>query len=413
MEEEEARRDLAESPLLAHLVVLKMEDVMDKLKLLDYEKLFCKSLKFRPLPRYYFAIRTNSGEQFHMFTNIAVWLINLCGRNLEQPQEFDDPNATIATIIEEAKKLGISTKFPPMKLKTGVGEQVCNLLNTLCDAALVKQKFSWKKPVYADEDGKHEMIQETEQEVSLSRMEDEIQEDMIEESDEEGDVFLDLATIHHGGTHENEDKNMLVGAMESTVDPEQWKLELERVLPSLKIRYRYDNRDWRVHYEQMHQYHDGIKNILSDTKGYLDKLHQEIAKTLEKISSREKYINQQLEGQVQTFRTTQDQLAQVREKFKQGSTSVNDLAQELNQISSELETIKTEMDERGTSMTDAGPVVRIKQGLTKLKNDCSQMEVQIGLLEHSLLEARFKTKSVIKLQMNAGSRQVNDKPSLF
>ena len=141
MEEEEARRDLAESPLLAHLVVLKMEDVMDKLKLLDYEKLFCKALKFRPLPRYYiiyvllyiyifiyisrhyFAIRTNSGEQFHMFTNIAVWLINLCGRNLEQPQEvkyfkqcsynqniygiikFDDPNATIATIIEEAKKL--------------------------------------------------------------------------------------------------------------------------------------------------------------------------------------------------------------------------------------------------------------------------------------------------------------------
>ena len=58
------------------------------------------------------------------------------------------------------------------------------------------------------------------------------------------------------------------------------------------------------------------------------------------------------------------------------------------------------MDERGTSMTDAGmiitiiiiyylfiyffifigPVVRIKQGLTKLKNDCSQMEVQIGLV---------------------------------
>ena len=62
--------------------------------------------------------------------------------------------------------------------------------------------YSLYRPVYTDEDGKHEMIQETEQEVSLSRMEDEIQEDMIEESDEEGDVFLDLATIHHGGTHE-------------------------------------------------------------------------------------------------------------------------------------------------------------------------------------------------------------------
>ena len=76
--------------------------------------------------------------------------------------------------------------------------------------------------------------------------------------------------------------------METTVDPEQWRLEVERVLPSLKMQHRHDNRvcmsgksnlgssegvqvhcllqDWRVHYEQMHQYHDGIKNILSDTK---------------------------------------------------------------------------------------------------------------------------------------------------
>ncbi len=73
------------------------------------------------------------------------------------------------------------------------------------------------------------------------------------------------------------------GVMEATIDPEQWRLEVERVLPSLKMQHRHDNRvwvyvqvysdryilllqDWRVHYEQMHQYHDGIKNILSDTR---------------------------------------------------------------------------------------------------------------------------------------------------
>ncbi len=29
-----------------------------------------------------------------------------------------------------------------------------------------------------------------------------------------------------------------------------------------------------------------------------------------------------------------------------------------------------------------GPVVRVKQGLTKLKNECTQMEIQIGLVSY-------------------------------
>ena len=37
--------------------------------------------------RHYFALATNPGEQFHYFTNIAVWLLRKCGKNLEQPQE--------------------------------------------------------------------------------------------------------------------------------------------------------------------------------------------------------------------------------------------------------------------------------------------------------------------------------------
>ena len=57
-------------------------------------------------------------------------------------------------------------------------------------------------------------------------------------------------------------------------------------------------KDWRAHYEQMHIHSEGITSSLSDTKGYLDKLHQEITKTLEKIASREKYINNQASQRV-------------------------------------------------------------------------------------------------------------------
>ena len=41
-----------ESPLLSHLMFIKMEETIDKLKALNYENLFCQRLKFRPLPKY-------------------------------------------------------------------------------------------------------------------------------------------------------------------------------------------------------------------------------------------------------------------------------------------------------------------------------------------------------------------------
>lgn len=46
-------------------------------------------------------------------------------------------------------------------------------------------------------------------------------------------------------------------------------------------------------------------------QGYLDKLHNEISRTLEKVSSREKYINNQLEHLVQEYRSAQALLSEV------------------------------------------------------------------------------------------------------
>ena len=84
--------------------------------------------------------------------------------------------------------------------------------------------------------------------------------------------------------------------MESTTDAEEWRMEVEKVAPQLKVTVRVDNRDWRTHLEQMHSYRTGIEEALTTTKVQLDKLHSDIARTLEKIASREKYLNSQLEG---------------------------------------------------------------------------------------------------------------------
>ena len=90
----------------------------------------------RPLNRHYFVLQTNPGEQFFLFTSLAAWLIRKTGRNFDPPQEFDDPNSTIANILDNVRQLNVTIDFAPSKLKQGFGEQAIYVLDRLSDEAL-------------------------------------------------------------------------------------------------------------------------------------------------------------------------------------------------------------------------------------------------------------------------------------
>jgi peptidoglycan hydrolase CwlO-like protein len=66
-----------------------------------------------------------------------------------------------------------------------------------------------------------------------------------------------------------------------------------------------DAQDWRAHLEQMQKHRSGIDEALAATKTQLDKLHSDIELTLEKISSREKFLNGQLEPYLIQYRSLQ------------------------------------------------------------------------------------------------------------
>ena len=86
----------------------------------------------------------------------------------------------------------------------------------------------------------------------------------------------------------------------------------------------------------MHTYQNSIDESLKETKNYLEKLYDEISRTLEKISSREKYINSQLEESMTAFRNYQDKLADVKETYKTRSSGINERTQELSRVKSNL-----------------------------------------------------------------------------
>jgi hypothetical protein len=64
--------------------------------------------------------------------------------------KYDDPMTVSTNIINEAKKLGISCEFPPLKLKGGCGDQVLIILTSLASKALRKKGFAYKRPKYED-----------------------------------------------------------------------------------------------------------------------------------------------------------------------------------------------------------------------------------------------------------------------
>eukprot|EP00042_Codosiga_hollandica_P025017 m.108569 g.108569 ORF g.108569 m.108569 type:complete len:427 (+) comp51742_c0_seq4:91-1371(+) len=417
MADEEMRRDEVD----AYEVFVQMELLLDKLKLLNFETDFCSPEKVKPFSRHYFALAGNTSEQLYHFGKIMSWLLLLTGQRFQAPDQFEDPNTICTTIMLELKKQGIATNFPPSKLRAGFGEEICQVLNTLAQNALKAKRWKFSKPIFAADDYQEDTTLDEDIEVTADKVAEEEIEDNIDEDD---DTFISAETVARN-TAKADSKQVQDELTESAVDQTAWRLEVESVLPQLKIVVKADTKvlsscvapgpkllialvfrvmmdqDWRQHLESMHEHEKTMADAFGKTKAQLDKLHAEIARAIEKMDSRDKYINAQLEGLIHEYRNQQDALTSHSNRYKQASTGVNQLTKELAKMADELETIKQQTDERGASITDSAPVVKIKQSLTKLKAEISQIDLRIGVLQHTLLMSKVRAKSSILEQMNA------------
>ncbi|XP_042298884.1 intraflagellar transport protein 57 homolog isoform X2 [Sceloporus undulatus] len=346
--------EVERGPGAAYHMFVMMDELLQKLKLLNYEEeAALRSHNMRPPSRHYFALPINPGEQFYMFCTLAAWLINKAGHSFEQPQEYDDPNAIISNILSELRSFGRSVDFPPSKLKAGYGEQACYVLDCLAEEALQFTSFAWKRPTYPTEELEEEAITEDDAELTLNKVEEIITEEETDNEENYIDLNVLKAQTYKSDMIESKQEEIL----ESTVDAAEWNLEVERVLPQLKVTIRTDNKDWRIHVDQMHQHQDGIESALKDTR--------------------------------------------AKEKYQQGSGGVTERTRNLSEITEELEKVKQEMEEKGSSMTDGAPLVKIKQALTKLKQETIQMDIRIGVVEHTLLQSKLKEKSNMTRDMHA------------
>lgn len=184
-------------------------------------------------------------------------------------------------------------------------------------------------------------------ELILDRVEEEMMAYYTDDSDDD-----DLINVYDY----NVKKKETIKNLTSNVDSESWKLEVERVLPKLKVTIKNDSRDWRIHLEQMKTYKNTIEQSLSGTKLQLQKMHKDIKTTMEKIESREKYLNKDLDGVLEEYRLLQDQHSKIKEEYNKISGGVTERTRHLADLNDKLESIKVQMEERGNSMTDGSMI---------------------------------------------------------
>merc|ERR1712106_938125 len=315
------------SPGAQYEIFVDNEQLMERLKLLDFEtKFVAKGL--RPISRVTFAIQNkeNQGEQFTQFTRLVQFLLKQNGLELEV-DEFDDPSQIVSQVMEHCRRLGtVNTDFPPQKLRPGYGAIVVGLLNALAQAALVKYRFG--RPSYPneqDEQLESGDVDEDDEDEQLAMGDDGVG----DESDDDGDGFLHLGDE----TTEETGQNQVPQVAQMSTD---------------------------------------------------------IGGDLEKTSSREKYINQQLDGLINELRNSHDKLAKAKETYTSQTSGIAEKTTRLGEINQELEHLKNEMDERGQAISDGKPIQQAKRAITQLTKENQELDVRIAVIEHEITQKVLK-----------------------
>ena len=382
-----------------------MELAVEKLKLLHYERDFLTRRRpaWPPLTRTYFARPAgNGGEQFHYFTSLAAYLLNLAGSSFRAPEQFDDPNAACSNIFAELAQCGFDTpSFAPGKLKHGHGREVVGVLAGLCDLVVASHYARWDGPEYAreapaeDAAASESLALEDDEDDALNATfgtEDGIGDDAAtdEESDDDEIGYAGargpptpLALRADTKTAEEiEDAR----AIESAVDATAWKLELERVAPQLKVASAAaETKDWRAHLEQAKKHRRRVAEAFPEARARLERVAEDAASALAKIDQRERFVNDQLGPLAAEYKRERERMRETQERHDASAETVAELTNELARVGERLEEVRTTMAEGAENVADTTPLTKLKASVEGLQGEMKVMEVRIGIVSNTLL----------------------------
>ena len=147
------------------------------------------------------------------------------------------------------RELDFQIDFPIAKLKESYGTITCSILEFLVDKALERQEFTMQDPLYKNQDSQ-------ENEEGVNEVGTELIEMSCDSTEDEEDSVGIIPCDDALPPSDEENSN----AIELSVDPVAWNLELEKVAPSLDIQFKY-SEDWREHVKRTRSSFDRSRGL--------------------------------------------------------------------------------------------------------------------------------------------------------
>merc|ERR1712070_936635 len=146
----------------------------------------------------------------------------------------------------------------------------------------------------------------------------------------------------------NESREMIDG----TIDPLQWKTEMERVGPRLKGKTWTLEKEWRSHIEQTKDHEKKIQETLPNAQLHMQTMSTQIQEAVEKMRTREQMVNSEFDSVRAGYEQLRDELKAVETKCTATRTNVNDLTNEMTTVEESNKEMKETMNSRENSATD-------------------------------------------------------------
>ncbi|RLN73087.1 hypothetical protein BBJ28_00003783, partial [Nothophytophthora sp. Chile5] len=260
--EEEVKRRHAE---------MRMDLLFEKLKLLRYESVLKKRISGKHFVSESRQLPTMMPQsRFSDVLALSQWLLSLLSIDIEEnvDRKHDSPIVIAQKLLLAAERAGVTevAQLSAPLLTSGVGLEVCLLLDALSTRALSVGGLCSAPPVYP-----HEPIENMEPLDVLDVTDDDGEQSggsgggagdsttSCPFADEDDDMFARWLVVkeEHGDAALAANRDREDGMIHSSIDPKAWDLERRRMLPKLqallqdKQRRHSDEASWRMRLDQM------------------------------------------------------------------------------------------------------------------------------------------------------------------
>jgi hypothetical protein len=431
-----------------------MDDIVEKLKLLECEEHFLRPRRYPILHRCFFVQKVplpGKISQFEVMYELIGWLLQQVsereGGTQEAPhrEEAADVSAgppckapsrnslnsgTVAEadagagrsssssqgrtrkgdaaqltseIVQQLSRRGIhiSSESTLSQIQQGYGEGVCLILNELINQELVGRDFHFEEPSWSDAFARAE--------TSADLLAAEVEEDLDSEGSDkeaEGDCDESDDRLHTFPTtieeHAAIDRREigLDPIHEAHVDPVAWKAEVERVRPQLRLSADASLgplAGWQRTMATTRDLCDRASGLCQPL--LLPEALQAASKKwqheMEELNSFEDRLNVRFSTQVADAAHLRSEIARQSESVFALQSSIADQSEVLRTVTDELERQQKEAAAQTDEAMDAEQLPRLKKAFQHLRHETRELELRIGCVQADLFERQRANASSV------------------